>query len=336
MLFTMVQTPFRAARYHGRMDEDFYKILGLSRNATADDIQKAYRKLARKYHPDINPDKNAKFKFQQIQRAYDVLNDPEKRELYDRYGSSFESSGAGPGPGGGAWRTYSSGPGGFEGFDFGNVFGGEGRSEGPFADFFQQFAGAGEGRPRRGAGRSRRGADLQHELTIPFHTAVTGGEARLHVRRPDGREETIAVKIPPGVDEGQTIRLRGQGDAGPRGGAPGDLLIAIHVAPHPCYRRRGLDLEVQVPVTVAEAALGTKVDIPSPHGVISVKIPPGTSSGKRLRVRGQGIAKRNGKTGDLYAEILITLPPQLDSAATELIRKLDALHPHQPRAELQW
>jgi DnaJ-class molecular chaperone len=316
------------------MDEDFYKILGLSRNATADDIQKAYRKLARKYHPDINPDKNAKEKFQQIQRAYDVLNDPEKREMYDRYGSSFESSGAGPGPGGGAWRTYSSGPGGFEGFDFGRMFGGGGGEQ--FGDIFRQFSGEAEGRTRRGAGRSRRGADLQHELTIPFQTSVMGGEARLHVRRPEGKEETITVKIPAGVEHGQTIRLRGQGESAPRNGTPGDLLISIHVAPHPYFRRHGLDLEVNVPVTIAEAALGTKVDIPSPRGIISVKIPPGTSSGKRLRVKGQGIETKSGDKGDLYAEIQIALPPDLDKTATDLIRKLDALQSHNPRADLIW
>jgi DnaJ-class molecular chaperone len=313
------------------MDEDYYKLLGISRNATPDEIQKAYRKLARKYHPDVNPDKNAKEKFQQIQTAYETLNDPEKREMYDRYGSSFESFGAGPGPGGGAWRTYSTGPGGFEGFDFSQVFGGQGEGgQSPFGDF---FGGAPGGGGRRSTRRSARGADVQHELEIAFQTAATGGEAHLRVRRPDGKEETISVKIPKGIEHGQTIRLRGQGEQGAR---PGDLLITVRVAPHPHYRRKGLDLEVGVPVTLAEAALGAKVDVPTPRGVISVKVPAGTSSGKRLRIKGQGIENKAGDKGDLYVEILIALPDQLDSESQELIRQFSARNSYNPRSDLRW
>lgn len=324
------------------MDEDFYKILGLSRNATPEEIQKAYRKLARKYHPDVNPEKTAKEKFQQIQRAYDTLNDPEKREMYDRYGSSFESFGAGPGPGGGAWRTYSTGPGGFEGFDFSQIFsgrGGEANFEGSFGDFFKQFGGepgASTGTARRGGGRSRRGADLTHELQIPFQSAALGGEARLQIRRPDGKEETITVKIPPGIDDGQTIRLRGQGDAGARNGIPGDLLITVRIAPHPFFRRKGLDLEVTLPVTLGEAALGTKVDVPTPRGVISLKIPPHTSSGKRLRIKGHGIENRKGEKGDLFAEVQIMLPEKIDAASADWIRQFDERHDLNPRSDLQW
>jgi curved DNA-binding protein len=320
------------------MEEDFYKILGVSRNATPDDIQKAYRKLARKYHPDINTEKNAKKKFQQIQQAYDVLNDPQKREMYDRYGSSFESAGAGPGPGGGTWRTGPGGAGGFEGFDFSQLFGGtgEGSFEGPFGQFFQQTAGRGGAGGRRAAGRPRRGSDVRHEIEIPFQTAVTGGETRLLVRRGDtDRDETITVKIPPGVGDGQTIRLRGQGEQGPSNGTPGDLLITIRVAPHPLFRRNGLDLEIDVPVTVGEAALGTKVDVPSPHGTISLKIPAGASSGKRLRIKGQGVHRKDEK-GDLYAVIQIVLPSRIDPASAELLKKFDQQQPFNPRAELRW
>lgn len=321
------------------MDEDYYKILGINRNATADEIQKAYRKLARKYHPDVNPDKNAKAKFQQIQQAYDVLNDPEKREMYDRFGSSFESAGAGPRPGGGSWQSYSTGPGGFEGFDFSQIFGGAQPGagfEGNFSDIFKQFAEQSAGQQRRSGTRTRRGADLHHELEIPFQTAVTGGEARLRIRRATGKEETITVKIPPGVDEGQTIRLRGQGDAGGRNGVPGDLLITVHVTPHPWFRRKGLDLEVDVPVTLAEAALGTKIDIPTPHGVVSVKVPAGTSSGKRLRLKGQGIHRKDGEQGDLYAQLQIAIPSRIDAASAELIRRFDQQNPFNPRTELTW
>ena len=318
------------------MDEDYYKLLGVSRTATADEIQKAYRKLAKKYHPDVNPDKNAKTKFQQIQTAYETLNDPEKREMYDRYGSSYESFGAGPGPGGGAWRTYSTGPGGFEGFDFSQVFGGGGQGSaeaGGFGDFFQQFAGAQGGTGRRTNRRSARGADVQHELEIPFQSAVTGGEARLRMRRPNGKEETITVKIPPGIEHGQTIRLRGQGEQGAR---PGDLLITVRVGSHPHFRRKGLDLEVGVPVTLQEAALGAKVDVPTPHGVITVKIPPATSSGKRLRIKGQGVENKAGDKGDLYAEVLIALPEKLDEESQELIRRVAAKQSFNPRADLRW
>jgi DnaJ-class molecular chaperone len=320
------------------MEEDFYKILGLSRNANAEEIQKAYRKLARKYHPDVNPDKNAKAKFQQVQRAYDVLNDPEKREMYDRYGSSFESAAAGSGPTGGTWRTYTTGPGdagGFEGFDFSQIFGGS-RADTPFGDFFRQYESDQPAGGRRAGGRSRRGADLRHELTIPFNTAVTGGEARLRIHRPNGKEESITVKIPAGIDQGQTIRLRGQGELGPRNGVPGDLFITVHVSPHPFYRRKGLDLEVNVPVTLGEAALGTKIDVPTPHGVVSVKVPAATSSGKRLRIKGYGVAKPDGEKGDLYAEIQIELPSRLDNGSIELVRKFDQQNPMNPRADLRW
>lgn len=309
------------------MDADYYKLLGVARNASADEIQKAYRKLARKYHPDVNPDKGAKEKFQQIQTAYETLNDPKKREMYDQYGSSYESFGAGPGPGGGAWRTQSTGSGGFEGFDFSQIFGGGG------GDFFQQFGGGQAPGGRRGGRRSARGSDVQHELEVPFQTAVTGGEAHLHVRRPNGKEETITVKIPMGIDHGQTIRLRGQGEEGAR---PGDLLITVKVAAHPCYRREGLDLAVRVPVTLSEAALGAKVDVPTPHGVISVKIPAGTSSGKRLRMKGQGIENKKGNKGDLYVEILIVLPDQIDEESAELIRKIAQRQSFNPRSELRW
>ena len=312
------------------MDADYYKLLGVARNASADEIQKAYRKLARKYHPDVNPDKGAKEKFQQIQTAYETLNDPKKREMYDQYGSSYESFGAGPGPGGGAWRTQSTGPSGFEGFDFqsdirwrwrkmvlGNPVWRSGQAPGG----------------RRGGRRSARGTDVQHELEVPFQTAVTGGEAHLHVRRPNGKEETITVKIPTGIDHGQTIRLRGQGEEGASSRRFADYGQS---RAHPCYRREGLDLEVRVPVTLSEAALGSKVDVPTPHGVISVKVPAGTSSGKRLRMKGQGIENKKGDKGDLYVEILIVLPDQMDEESAELIRKIAQRQSFNPRSELRW
>ena len=149
------------------------------------------------------------------------------------------------------------------------------------------------------------------------------------------RDETITAKIPPGVGDGQTIRLRGQGEQRPNTGVPGDLLITIRVTPHPFFRRNGLDLEVDVPVTVGEAALGTKVDVPSPHGTIALKIPAGTSSGKRLRIKGQGVYRKDEK-GDLYAVVQIVLPGKIDSESAELLKKFDQQHPFNPRAELRW
>jgi DnaJ-class molecular chaperone len=324
------------------MAEDYYQTLGVSRDASAADIQKAYRKLARKYHPDLNPDdKTAKSKFQEVQRAFDVLNDPSKRELYDRYGSSFESmgAGAGGGPRGGRY-TWSTGAGGEE-IDFSQLFGERfsgGDPSGVFGDIFSQFRRAGGAR-RGGRAEPPRGADVSAEIEIPFATAVSGGERQISLQRPDGRVETLAVKIPAGISEGKKIRLRGKGEPGP-GGAAGDLLITVHVAPHPWFTRKGNDLEVRVPVTLAEAALGAKVDVPTPRGTIALTIPPGSSSGRKLRVKGHGVAGRNGEKGDLYAEVQIVLPSPLDQQCVEEIRKLDehvqSAHPQQPRKDLRW
>lgn len=321
------------------MEEDYYQILGIKRNASDAEIQKAYRTLARKYHPDVNPDdKAAKKKFQNIQKAYDVLKDPQKREMYDRYGSSFESMGAGPT--GGAWRTRAAGGGtAFEDFDFSQVFGGHGGGAGgfeSFGDFFQQFAGGGASRQSRTSRRRARGADVRHELEVPFQTAVMGGQAQLTLRRPSGKVETITVKIPAGVGDGKAIRLRGQGEEGAAGGGSGDLLITVRVAPHPCFERRGDDLQVVVPVTLAEAALGAKVDVPTPKGVIALKVPPGTSSGKRLRIKGHGVPRRNGEAGDLLALVQIVLPETLDEESKEFIRRLEKRCPQDPRAGLRW
>ena len=313
------------------MEEDYYKVLGVNRDASQADIQRAYRKLARKYHPDMNPDDaSAKERFQRVQQAYDVLGNAEKREMYDRYGSSFQSAGGGPGGGGGSYGFH---PGGFEEVDLEQVFGGRG-PEG-FADIFRQFTGghAGGGGRRRGR---QPGADLQHEVEVPFRTAITGGEVAMTVQRPGNRVETISVKIPAGIEEGKRIRLRGQGEASPNGGRAGDILLKIHVAPHPYFTRRGNDLEVTVPVTLAEAALGAKIDVPTPKGTITLTVPPGTSSGRRLRVKGHGVPATKRPSGDLYAIIRIVLPTELDEKSQELIRQLDALHPMSPRSDLRW
>jgi DnaJ-class molecular chaperone len=325
------------------MADDYYKTLGVSRNASQADIQKAYRELARKHHPDMNPDdKSATKKFQQIQRAFDVLNNPEKREMYDRYGSSFETMGAGPQrpgqwgarPGG---AEFHAGPGGFNPEDvdfsqfFGERFGGE--PSGGLGDLFAHFrrAGAARSSPTR-----RRGADIVHELAIPFTTSISGGEVQLGVERPSGKTETIKVKIPPGIEEGKKIRVRGQGQPAPPRGAPGDILITVHVTPHAHFSRRGNDLHLRLPLTVGEAAAGAKVDVPTPTGRVALTIPPGTSSGTKFRIKGHGVAAAKAAAGDLVAEAKIVLPKRLEESDRQFLQQLDRRYPLDPRKNLQW
>jgi DnaJ-class molecular chaperone len=329
------------------MDEDYYKVLGISRGASEKEIESAYRKLAQKYHPDLNQeDKSAHAKFKKVQEAYDVLGDGKKREMYDRYGADFESMGPGGpgggfrgGPGGGSW-SYRTSPGaGFEEVDISDLFGGGaggGPAGGGFGDFFKHFTG-GEA-PRRG-GRPRSpspGANLTHEVAVPFRTSVSGGEARLSVRRGGGQTESITVKIPAGIEDGKKIRLRGQGEKSSTGGPPGDLLITVRVAPHPHFTRRGKNLELKTPITLKEGALGGKIDIPTPKGTISLTVPPGSSSGRRLRVRGHGVAPDGETPGDLYAVLQVTLPDKLSDEERGWVEQIDKRHPSAPREDLAW
>jgi DnaJ-class molecular chaperone len=317
------------------MAEDYYKTLGVSRDASQADIDKAYAKLARKYHPDVNPDdKTAKKKFQAVQAAYDVLKDPNKRQMYNQYGSSFESAGgAGPRPGAGGWRQAAGGPGGVE-FDFSQFFGGE--PSGGFADMFGQFRRGAAGPSRRGRAPSRAtGQDLQSEIRIPFQLAVTGGQTQLAISRPDGRVETLSVKIPQGIDEGKKIRLRGQGEVGPDG-EHGDILITVRVDSHPWFSRRGENLYVKAPLSLREAAEGATIDVPTPKGVVSLRVPAGVSSGKKLRIKGHGVSAAGKAPGDLFAEVQIVLPPKLDEQSIEALREIDARHPIDPRKDLRW
>ena len=326
------------------MEDDYYRILGLERSASENDIQRAYREMAKKHHPDLNPeDKTAKTNFQKIQKAYEILNDPDKREMYDRYGSSFESAGPGGGTGpfgGRGFGGFGGGPnGGFEEVDmselFGQRFGGPGAGgPGGFADIFKQFSrGGAQSASRR---EPRRGADIRHELEIPFATSVTGGEAYLKVSRAGGKVEAINVKIPPGIEDGKKLRLRGQGEAAPSGGPAGDILIRVRVGSHPHFVRQGNNLVLKLPVTVAEAALGAKVDVPTPKGAITLTIPPNTSSGRRLRIKGHGVAGTNDAAGDLLAEVQIVLPESIDEPRQDLIRQFDQAGTIEPRADLKW
>jgi len=334
------------------MAEDYYKTLGIRRDSSQAEIEKAYRELARKYHPDLNPDdKAAKAKFQEVQNAFDVLGNSEKRELYDRYGSSFESMGAGGGPGagpgaGGPWGgAWGAGPGagfspGAENIDFSQIFGeqfggGAGNAGGAagLGDLFGHFRRSG----KRGASRGKtRGDDILHQAQIPFNVAVSGGQIQVTVQRRSGKIDEITVKIPPGIEDGKKIRVRGQGEPAAGRGTPGDIIITVRVAPHPCFTRTGKNLHVKVPVTLAEAALGAKIDVPTPKGTVTLKVPPGTSSGAKLRVKGHGVAPKGVNPGDLLAEIQIVLPKELEDADREAIEKLAERHPQQPRDELRW
>jgi DnaJ-class molecular chaperone len=328
-----------------KSSEDYYGVLGVPKNASQAEIQKAYRELARKYHPDMNPDdKTAKKKFQKVQAAFDVLNNPEKREMYDRYGSSFETMGAGQGqPGGQAWGwppgAGGAGPGGFNVEDIdlsqflGERFGQE--ASGGFGDLFGQFRRGSKFR-KSSAGGGQRSSDLTQDVQIPFDMSITGGEVQLAVERPSGKTETIAVKIPPGIEEGKKIRVRGQGQPASRGGTPGDILLTVRILPHPHYHRRGNHLHVRVPVTLGEAVAGAKVDVPTPYDTVTLSIPPGTSSGAKLRVKGHGVKPKNGTPGDLLAEIQIVLPKQLSEADRETLRQVDEHYKQNPRNDLRW
>ncbi len=328
----------RPPNRHGPVSEDYYKILGVGRGATDAEIQKAYRDLARKHHPDLNPDdKSAKERFQKVQAAFDVLNNKEKRQRYDQFGSNFESMGQhGPQGQTHGWAGQAGGGASFDfsGVDLGDLFGaqGEAASGGGLGDIFRQFR---RGSPRQPAPPAG-GADIAHELTVPFSTAVTGGEAQITVQRDSDKVETIHVKIPAGIDDGKKIRLRGQGEAGSRGTPAGDILLTVRVSPHPHFRRRGKQLEVTLPVTVAEAALGAKVEVPSPTGVITLQIPPGTSSGAKLRIRGHGVPQPKATPGDLYAVIQIVLPEDLDDEDRQALEAIAKKHPQDPRSNLRW
>lgn len=318
------------------MADDYYKSLGVSRTASSEEISKAYRKFARKYHPDLNPDdKNAKKRFQEIQTAYDCLNDPEKRKLYEQFGSDYEKIQAGQAAGGGRrGNPFGGGPGG-QSFDFNDAFGGGAGGGGSvdLGDLFRQFTGGGAPRGKRTApGASPRGADLEAEITVPLSTAVLGGETELTLDR-GGVPESLRVKIPAGVHEGKKIRLRGQGNSA--NGRAGDLLLTIHVAPHPFYKLVGNDLELKLPVTISEAALGSKVDVPTPGGTVTVTIPPRSQSGKRLRIKGQGVRAANA-TGDLYIELQIKLPEALTETNLELLRSLDTAYTSSVRKDIAW
>ncbi len=300
--------------------QDYYKTLGVERSASADQIKSAYRKLARQYHPDVNKADDAQEKFAQINEAYEVLSDPDKREKYDQLGADWKA---------GQEFRPPPGAGGFEGFDFnGGSFRMHpgGASGAGMSDFFEALFGAMGGRHAHGFDeaphRSRAGADQEAALTVTLEDAYHGGTRHLSLTGGDGQTRSFDVKIPKGVTSGKTIRLKGQG--GP-GTPPGDLLLRVQIAPHPTFQLNGKDLTVDVPISPADAALGVKVDAPTLDGPVTLTVPPGASSGSRLRLGGKGMPDPRGQPGDLYARIKINIPKSLTDPERELYEKLREL-----------
>lgn len=335
-----------------RTDKDYYRLLGVRRDADDRTIRDAYRRLARKYHPDVNPnDPQAAEKFKEVGEAYNCLRDPEKRRLYDQFGPHWQQAQRAGQAGGFQWQSQGFGGGGFSDiFDqfFGRGFGAaRDFRTGPFDEEFST-----QTRPR-----SERGPDTEQELVIPLEEAIYGrtrsltvtiketcpdcnGNGNLGGRRCTRchatgralRRQQFQVKVPPGVKTGSKIRLQGQGGKGPHGGPPGDLFFVVKVQDHPLFRREGDDLYCDLPLTVAEATLGTTVTVPTREGDVTLTIPPGTHGGKKLRLPGLGVPHLNGGgAGDLYFVVRIRVPTNLDDTGKELVQGLTAYDPDNPR-----
>lgn len=316
--------------------KDYYATLGVPRNANDDDIKKAFRKLARKYHPDVAKDKKAaEEKFKEINEANDVLSDPEKRRKYDELGASWQQAGAGrqPHPGG---RRGANG-GGSPDFEFGGT---------GFSDFFEQFFGRGRAntdfddllrRSRRGGVASSRGADIEGDILVTLHEAMHGSMRPISLRHThpetgETEKESFTVRIPPGAQEGRRIRVPGKGSPGAGGGAAGDLFLRVRLAAHPDFEVRGADLYHPLELAPWEAVLGRQMAVPTLSGTIKLRIPPGTNSGKQLRVRGQGLPQSaGGERGDLYVVVKIQVPTTLSEREKELWEKLAEISRFNPR-----
>lgn len=309
------------------MARDYYEVLGVSRGADADEIQQAYRTLARRYHPDVNKDPAAEERFKEVSEAYHVLSDPATRARYDRFGEDFRQI---PedyderirAAGGGARRSTGGGG----GVRFTQGFGGRGGGFGGI-DIDDLFDGLFSG---RGGTGPISGADQEAELPLTVEEAYRGGQRHITLSGTSGPRE-FDVTIPPGVIDGQRIRLSGQGGGGTGGGPRGDLYLVIRIQPHPRYRVNGRDIHMTLPVTPWEAALGATIAITTPGGEAKVKIPKGSSSGRRLRLRGEGMPNPNGAAGDLYAEVRVMVPPRLTRRERELFEQLAAESTFDPR-----
>jgi len=389
--------------------QDYYELLGVARDAKEDEIRKSYRKLARKYHPDLNPgDKSSEERFKKVQEAYDILSDPKKRQVYDQHGFYSDNIPAGgpngPGPGAGGQYDPNMGFGGFDFSEFMNQSGGAnagaagagaGAGAGNFRDIFSQFFG--NRRNEQHAPGPEKGSDIEYGLNIDFWESIRGTQVRLQVSRQetcetcggsgamggsttvcpecdgtgnvtqmagamkfsltcprcdgkgrlrnvcptchgDGRiskSETVEVRIPPGAQSGSRLRVAGKGNAGRSGGASGDLYITVRVEPHPFFHREGDDILIQVPVTVYEAGLGAKIEVPTIDGRALLKVPQGTQNGQKFRLREKGVTNaRHSKRGDEIVEVVIQAPKVDDERTRELLRELSQVNPEDPRKEI--
>jgi curved DNA-binding protein len=322
-------------------ERDYYEVLGVAKGASPDAVRKAYRGLARKYHPDLNPgDPEAERRFKELGEAYEVLSDPKKRKAYDQFGRAGVRMGAEAGGGPSGFRYTWTGEGSpFEDVAFEAFAGSGGQAGSIFEEIFSRLGG---GRGRRGAYRAAmRGQNLQSEIDLSFDQAVRGVRTSILVQRPSGdgqvRREHLQIHVPPGVRDGQRIRLRGQGAPGAGGAPAGDLYLKVRVRPHPYFRTEGRDVSIDVPISVAEAALGATVEVPTVHGRTSVRIPPGTVGGTRLRLKGQGLADAKGQSrGDQYCVIRIVPPKRLDERQKRLFEELREAEGPGPRADVPW
>jgi curved DNA-binding protein len=321
---------------------DYYEALGVPRTADADQLQEAYRRLARRHHPDVNKDPGAEERFKEVNEAYQVLSDPDTRARYDRFGPDFrqipegaerEAAGAGfggfrgrgPQPGGRSRRVYVDEGGQRIYVDEGGL-GGEGLGGIDLDDLLGGLFGS-----RRASGPMA-GADQEAELELTVEEAYRGGRRWVSLAGPQG-QRSYEVTIPPGVVDGQRIRLAGQGGRGGGGAGPGDLYLIVRIAPHPRYRLDGRDIHVDLPVTPWEAALGADVPVDTPGGEAKVKVPAGSSGGRRLRLRGRGMPNPRGQPGNLYAEVRIMVPPRLSRRERQLFEELANASSFDPRRE---
>jgi DnaJ-class molecular chaperone len=303
---------------------DLYAILGVPRDASAEDIRKAYRNLAKQHHPDLNPgSKTAEERFKSVASAYDVLGDTDKRGRYDR--GEIDAAGAEARPENPSYRGYAEGA---PGARYRQSAGaGPGMSESDLGDLFEDlFAGTREQRPNA----PRRGRDQSYMLTIDFLDAITGATKRLSL--PDGKG--LDVRIPPGIEDGQTMRLKGQGSPGRQGGPAGDALIEIHITPHEFFRREGRDVHVELPITLSEAVLGGKIMVPTPTGPVTMTVPRRSDTGARLRLRGRGVAAHGGQpAGDEFVTLKVVLG-DADDALETFLRGWSTGHSFDPRRSM--
>jgi curved DNA-binding protein len=310
--------------------DDYYQLLGVPRSADAKEIQRAYRKLAREYHPDVNKKAGAEEKFKQISEAYHVLSDPESRAQYDRFGPEFRQYAAAEreyasqargarGAGGGGRTRARPGP---SGFSWSSAQGaaGPGGASVDWEDLFGDVFG------------SMRGMDSQVELELTVEEAFRGGPRTIVLSGPDGDRQTFDIQIPPGVLDGQRVRVAGGGSAGRQDGGAGDLIVTFRVRPDRRLRLDGKDIEMDLPISPWEAALGARVSTRAPGGPITVRVPPGSSSGRRLRLKGQGMPQPGGTPGDLFAKVKVMVPPHLNDRERELFEQLKRESAYDPRS----